>query len=80
VLCTLDGGSAGSQTQTCSWTYTVHTLEGVLLGQQMTPQKRRPDNMPFTPTPDETVGTGYYDLDGEFILFDANETFATEAC
>ncbi len=73
VLVSIDGGSAGSITETCSWTYTVETDAGVVLGNELSPQKCRLPNVPYVETPDESWGAGFYDKSGEFVLWDANE-------
>jgi hypothetical protein len=80
VRCFIDGGTAGSLNSTCSWTYTVRTLDDVLIATSKTPQRRRLLNTPYTPTPSGAIGCGYFNLDGEFILYDANETPQTQAC
>lgn len=81
VLCTIDGGDAGvAGVSNCSWTYTVTTLDGVLLGEGMTPEERRWPLTPYTSTPANTVGEGYYDVGGAFVLSDANETIGVDHC
>jgi hypothetical protein len=80
VLCTIDGGSAGSLTTTCDWTYTVTTMDGEPLGTTLSPTRRRLINTPYTITPDDTIGEGTYDINGDFVLRDANETIKTHAC
>jgi hypothetical protein len=73
VLVYIDGGSAGSSSTDCTYTYTVRTLGGKLLGTAMTPQKRRFSSVPYSETPDATPGLAYYRNDGTVVLFDANE-------
>jgi hypothetical protein len=74
VRCTIDGGTSGTLTSTCSWTYTVTNEAGGPLGATMTPKKRRLVNTPYSSTPAGTEGSGYYNALGQFVLFDANET------
>lgn len=80
VLCTIDGGSAGSASATCSYTYTVTLHSGYVLGEHLTPARRRFANTPYTETPAESWGCGFFDKDGEFVLLDANELPQTEEC
>jgi len=84
------GGSVGDKTTKCSKTYTVRTLEatsssagGEALGDTLTPKKERPSvGKLAVPAADGVgvVGLGYFGMDGVFVLFDANETLAPEAC
>jgi hypothetical protein len=80
VVCTIDGGLAGSISTTCSWTYTVTSPLGHTYGEEMTPERRRLVNVPYTETPANTRGVGYFDEDGEFRLYCANETPLTQVC
>lgn len=73
VRVTIDGGSAGSVSTTCSWTYTVELDSGYVLGEELTPQKRRLPNVPYTSTPADSWGAGFFDKNGAFVLWDANE-------
>jgi len=86
-----DGGTTdGDSASACDRTYTARTLDatsptsgGLLLGQTLTPKRRRPDpGMLDVPsdTGSGVVGVGYYDLAGAFCLWDANETLATDGC
>jgi hypothetical protein len=80
VYVTIDGGTAGTLSSTCSFTYTVTTNEGSpveVLGMGMTPERRRLVNTPYSTTPSGTKGFGYFDSDGVFVLYDANETAMT---
>lgn len=75
------GGSAGDTTTQCSFTYTVRDLQGYQLGTGMTPLKRRPTIGKMSAVdPSYGWGVGFYDTDGTFKLWDANETLATAAC
>lgn len=76
----IDGGTAGTASTTCSWTYTVKRDSGHVFGTSMTPQRRRFPNTPYTTTPDGAWGAGFFDKTGTFVLWDANELPATEAC
>lgn len=80
-----DGGtSSGDTTTKCNRTYTVRTEDataidegGTLLGTAMSPLRVRPTvGMMLCPsdTGAGTVGQGYYNASGTFILYDANET------
>lgn len=80
VKCSIDGGSGGSASTTCSFTYTVTTLSGRTLGEEMTPQQRRHENVPYTTTPNEAIGVAYFDEAGTFRLWSANELPALEDC
>lgn len=80
VTVTIDGGSAGDASTTCSFTYEVKDLYGVVIGEDMTPEKRRYPMVPYSTTPDDSPGTAYYDQDGTLHLFDANELDQVEEC
>lgn len=73
VTVTIDGGSAGSISTTCSYTYEVKALDTSVIGTAMTPEKRRFPNTPYTATPANSPGLAYFDSDGALHLFDANE-------
>lgn len=87
-----DGGGTtdGDSSNKCDRTYLVKTLDsldpivgGVELGTGMEPQKRRPFYGPLDVVPSDgtgQVGLGYYDMSGDFQLYDANETLQTGAC
>ena len=70
----IDGGSAGTVSTSCSWTYTVTSDAGFEYGTELTPARRRLPNVPYTTTPADSWGAGFFDKDGEFVLWDANET------
>lgn len=77
----IDGGSAGSGSTTCSFTYTVKNLaETVTLGTAKSPKVRRLVNVPYTTTPNGSIGSAYFDEAGALQLFDANETPDLESC
>ena len=77
-----DGGSEGSKTLQCSFTYTARTVSGDVLGVLMTPEQQRPVVGPMV-SGDGRNGFGY--LTGEkgsieFRLFCANEVIKAAAC
>lgn len=76
VRVTIDGGVSGTTGSiTCTWTYTVTTLEGsVTLGTAKTPEARRIPNQKYTSTPAGSIGLACFDEDGAFMLIWANET------
>lgn len=74
------GGSAGNKTTQVSFTYDVTDLNGATLGLAMTPQKNRTSlGAHVAPTAGD-FGVGFYDADGSFKLWDANEAFDTGPC
>ncbi|KKN89725.1 hypothetical protein LCGC14_0235710 [marine sediment metagenome] len=86
-----DGGSTdGDEDTKCNRTYQVRTLPataistgGEELGSAMTPLKRRPAFGPLdvpSDLSDGEIGTGFYDEDDVFFLYDANETLDVDAC
>jgi len=85
VLVWRDGGTTdGDESNPCNRTYTAKTLDSaVTLGTGLTPKRRRPAagklSVP-SDTGDGEVGLGYHDQTGAFVLYDANETLAVEAC
>lgn len=79
VLVSEDGGSAGNKTTKCSWTYTVESLSGEVLGDTMTPLRRRPAKGAISKPDDDTVAIGCY-VNGTFELYDANEVYEIEVC
>jgi hypothetical protein len=78
VTVTIDGGSAGTVSTTCSYTYEVKALDGSVIGTGKTPEVRRYPNVPYTTTPANSPGLAYVDADGVLHLFDANELPETE--
>ena len=80
VRVTIDGGAAGSASTTCSWTYTVTTDSGYLLGEEMQPARCRLPNVPYAATPAGSWGAGFFDKGGAFVLWDANECPLVEEC
>lgn len=91
-----DGGTTdGDEDTQCDRTYAVTTLEaslpdgtdGVLLGEDMTPVKRRPASGKLSVPPDDgdgVIGLGFWLSGGApgtiFQLYDANETLAVQEC
>ena len=85
-----DGGSTdGTSGAQCDRTYEVRTLEatsittGTQLGTDLTPKKKRPTTGPLNTPPTDGVGyvgLGYYDENGAFALYDANESLNTDLC
>lgn len=85
VLVWRDGGTTdGDESNQCDRTYTAKTLDGqVTLGTALTPKRVRPTTGTLVtppPTGDGVVGLGYFEADGDFVLFDANEALDTDAC
>lgn len=80
VTVTIDGGSAGSDAATCTFTYEVKALDGSVIGTGKTPEKRRFTFTEYSSTPAASPGTAYFDSDNVLHLFDANELPMTEAC
>lgn len=77
VLCTVDGGSAGSDTTTCDFTYTITTLGGTELATTLTPKRPRYANVTYnTPTTD-SIGQAYKDSAGDWQLYEAIEEYPT---
>lgn len=74
VRVTIDGGSAGSISADCSFTYKAVSDDGFLYGEHLTPARRRLHHVPYTTTPDNSWGAGFWDKTGTFVLWDANET------
>lgn len=74
---TQTGGSAGSYSETCSFTYTAYRREDTTtsLGTELSPVMERLPNCPLTAA---TVGIGRYKNDGSFELLYAAESPTTE--
>jgi hypothetical protein len=68
------GGSAGDGTNACSFTYDVTSLDGRTLASGVSPVWARPAIGKMTAA---THGDGYYDSDGEFVLYRVDEVPAT---
>ena len=56
------------------------TAAGVTLGTAMTPAKRRPAAGPFAAPPSNSWGTGFFQEDGTFVLYDPNEVPSILVC
>jgi hypothetical protein len=81
VKCFKDGGAAGSSSTTCSWTYTAKLEAGFQLGTGLSPERLRYPNTPYeTPNAGGVWGAGFFDKNGDFVLWDANEIPQTEMC
>lgn len=80
VLVTQTGGSAGSSSTTCTFTYTVKDLYGVVIGTDKAPKKRFQPDTPYLAGGADIPGTAYYDEDGVLQLFDPNALLDAEAC
>ena len=79
VKVTQTGGSAGSKTTKCSFTYTVDSIGGEELATVQTPSKNRPVvGKMKAPTADD-YGLAFYN-GATLVLYDANETLAASAC
>lgn len=80
VKVTQVGGSGGGPSTQCSFTYDVESESGIPLGSAMTPARRRPAAGPFSAPPANSWGSGFFAVDGTFVLWDANEVPAVEVC
>ena len=81
VKCYQIGGDAGGPATQCSFTYTATTCDtSTILGNGLTPSKNRPVQGVMDPCAAGDYGLGFYDCAGAFVLYDANETLASEAC
>jgi hypothetical protein len=82
VLVSKDGGSAGDEDNPCTYTYTVTDLAGTITyGTGMSPAKPRTSKGAMvyqSGTP--AYGTGFWDNDQEFVLWDAGEVFQVAVC
>ncbi len=74
VLLTQTGGSAGSGTAACSFTYTVADIYGTSLGTGVALAHRQAVYGKITAA---TSGVAYYDAAGAVILWSCNEVAAT---
>lgn len=72
-------GSAGDATTPCSFEYTVKTLNNVIIGNNMSPAWR-PQNLGRLVSGNGLIGQGYYDENGNFVLFMAAEQIDAAAC
>lgn len=77
-----DGGSQGDDTTAASWTYTVKDLGGGDIDTEVALTRPRPNGTAVFQVgtfagEDAGYGTGFYDTDGDFVLWDAGETYAT---
>lgn len=77
VKVTIDGGAAGPP---CSWTYSVATIRGKVIGTGLTPEAIRWENLQYAETPDGARGLASYDQDGALVLVWANEVPLNEDC
>jgi hypothetical protein len=75
-----DGGSAGSSSTSCSFTYTIRTMSGKDVLTAQTPTRRRFTNVEYSATPTNTQGWAYFDENGVLKLSDANELPALTDC
>jgi hypothetical protein len=80
VRITVDGGSAGSDEETCSWTYTVKSLRDKVIGTSLSPTAHRKPNIPYVETPADSDGVAYYNQNGQLVLLWANEQEDVESC
>jgi len=78
VLLTKDGGSAGSDAATCSFTYTVKSLQEHELATGKTPKRPRLTNVEYEQPSADSPGLAYYDADGNLQLYEAVEEFPKE--
>ena len=69
-----DGGSAGDEDNTCTFTYTVKTLTGDELGTEISPQKKRVEKCIYNQPGNDSYGLACYD--GEtLVLLEAFEEY-----
>jgi len=74
-----DDGENGDGNNPCTFKYTVKSLDGDILGQNMTPERRRTNGVVKDPGTEEHIGIAYY-KDGQLHLLDANEVPDTTTC
>jgi len=80
VKVTNDGGSSGDEDTQCDFTYTVKTIYGTTIAEEVTPLKARPATGALVAPSASSYGLGFWDENGDFQLWDANETLDTETC
>lgn len=80
VLLDVDGGSSGSSSSTCSWTYTVKSLRGKTIATAKSPEAHRLPNFVYVSTPAGSEGIAFYDQTGALKLLWANEQPDIENC
>jgi len=78
VKVTKDGGSSGSFSSTCSYTYTCKTLSGDSLGTGISPETHRITNVAYTAPGDNSYGIGFYDGETFKLYSAAEEVVASE--
>lgn len=79
VLVTQDGGSNGSQTTKATYTYTVKSLDSVVIGEDIAVVKPRENGGVVTQDADG-YGVAFYNASGTLLLWDAGETYTTVEC
>ena len=70
------GGSNGNASTAATWTYNVTDVFGGSLGTAMSPEFPRPKGTMTA----ATVGLGYYNTSGDFVLYQAAEKPGTGSC
>jgi hypothetical protein len=80
VKVTKDGGSAGGASTTCSYTYTVASMDGVTIATAQTPDRPRFVNVEYELPADASRGVGYYDGDTFKLLEVIEERPKTDIC
>lgn len=81
-----DGGSPGSQTAPCTFTYKVMLLDGTVLAEGMTPRTGRPRigkmeaQEDVIPKGQDAIGQVFIDKDGTLQLWDAGEVLDLRPC
>lgn len=78
VKVTKDGGSAGTSSTACTWTYTVKDLDDNILGTSVAVQKARPNGL-ITEAAAGSYGVAFYDID-TLKLWDVAEVPDTDPC
>jgi hypothetical protein len=70
------GGLNGNKTTPASWVYTAVDLDGVTVGTNLSPERARENGTRSA----ATMGTGYFNTAGTFVLAEAWEPHGTGSC
>jgi hypothetical protein len=75
------GGSAGSGSTDCTFTYDVYSLAGVQLNTSaLAPKRRRFATVQYVAPPNDSIGCAYVDETGTLQLWDPNELPSLTTC